>query len=638
MTIVDFSFSPGTITINQGDTVTWTNDGPTPHSATASDGSFDTGIFPAGESRSHTFAQAGTFSYICTPHPNMRGTVVVQASQTGGGDTPDSGDDAATPARQAATPPARPRRGRRRPDAPNSGADAGALLLLGALMVLLGVAVHRRSRASAAARRSHRLVASGLAMSSRKIRVVVAKPGLDGHDRGAKIIARALRDAGMEVIYTGLHQTPEQIVETVLQEDADAVGLSILSGAHMTLVPRIAVAPEGRGRRGRRAGRGRHDPERGHRRAQEARRGGGLHARARRSRGSSTTSVKPSPSSGGHHPASPDRCRRRGGRGATVLGSSAVLARRWRRVLGADERPAPDRGLDPRATSWRATARRWCARPNIDRLWRARASASRASSPRRCRPCRRAGRSDDRPRACSPFRGWERAPDLGSRPGRGADRGPEPAASPCRSRRRATGPARSATTRSSASPARSSRTGRSYDRYVSVEGHSGFVEDPPETVTAGPAQALAARRAARRRRATSTGCASYLANTGYGEDDSKSNAGACSSTRRRSCWGRRRTNQPFALRRGLASTRTSPGARTERVRRASYSDPGLPRARIPGTARYSALGELPRRPRSCARCAPCTPAALTITDKWLGEFLDSLRGHGRSRTTRRSCS
>jgi methylmalonyl-CoA mutase, C-terminal domain len=77
--------------------------------------------------------------------------------------------------------------------------------------------------------------------TGRKIRVVVAKPGLDGHDRGAKIIARALRDAGMEVIYTGLHQTPEQIVETVIQEDADAVGLSILSGAHMTLVPRIAA-------------------------------------------------------------------------------------------------------------------------------------------------------------------------------------------------------------------------------------------------------------------------------------------------------------------------------------------------------------------------------------------------------------
>jgi methylmalonyl-CoA mutase C-terminal domain/subunit len=74
---------------------------------------------------------------------------------------------------------------------------------------------------------------------ARKIRVVVAKPGLDGHDRGAKIIARALRDAGMEVIYTGLHQTPEQIAATAIQEDADAVGLSILSGAHMTLVPRV---------------------------------------------------------------------------------------------------------------------------------------------------------------------------------------------------------------------------------------------------------------------------------------------------------------------------------------------------------------------------------------------------------------
>ncbi len=81
----------------------------------------------------------------------------------------------------------------------------------------------------------------------KKIRVVVAKPGLDGHDRGAKIIARALRDAGMEVIYTGLHQTPEQIVETVIQEDADAVGLSILSGAHMTLVPKVVELLEQEG-------------------------------------------------------------------------------------------------------------------------------------------------------------------------------------------------------------------------------------------------------------------------------------------------------------------------------------------------------------------------------------------------------
>jgi methylmalonyl-CoA mutase C-terminal domain/subunit len=74
---------------------------------------------------------------------------------------------------------------------------------------------------------------------SERIRIVIAKPGLDGHDRGAKVIARALRDAGMEVVYTGLHQTPEQIVQTVIQEDADAVGLSILSGAHMTLFKRM---------------------------------------------------------------------------------------------------------------------------------------------------------------------------------------------------------------------------------------------------------------------------------------------------------------------------------------------------------------------------------------------------------------
>jgi methylmalonyl-CoA mutase C-terminal domain/subunit len=75
--------------------------------------------------------------------------------------------------------------------------------------------------------------------SSAPVRVVVAKPGLDGHDRGAKVVARALRDAGVEVVYTGLHQTPEQIVETAIQEDADAVGLSVLSGAHMTLFARV---------------------------------------------------------------------------------------------------------------------------------------------------------------------------------------------------------------------------------------------------------------------------------------------------------------------------------------------------------------------------------------------------------------
>ncbi|WP_416972288.1 cobalamin B12-binding domain-containing protein [Streptomyces sp. 4F14] len=78
-----------------------------------------------------------------------------------------------------------------------------------------------------------------MGVAAGRIRVVVAKPGLDGHDRGAKVIARALRDAGMEVIYTGLHQTPEQIVDTAIQEDADAIGLSILSGAHNTLFPAV---------------------------------------------------------------------------------------------------------------------------------------------------------------------------------------------------------------------------------------------------------------------------------------------------------------------------------------------------------------------------------------------------------------
>jgi isobutyryl-CoA mutase small subunit len=82
---------------------------------------------------------------------------------------------------------------------------------------------------------------------SERIRVVVAKPGLDGHDRGAKVVARALRDAGMEVIYTGLHQSPEQIVETTIQEDADAVGLSVLSGAHMTLFARVVELLRERG-------------------------------------------------------------------------------------------------------------------------------------------------------------------------------------------------------------------------------------------------------------------------------------------------------------------------------------------------------------------------------------------------------
>ena len=87
-----------------------------------------------------------------------------------------------------------------------------------------------------------------LADVTEKLRVIVAKPGLDGHDRGAKVVARALRDAGFEVIYTGLFQTPDQVAEVVVQEDADAVGVSVLSGAHMTLFPRLLEALRDRGR------------------------------------------------------------------------------------------------------------------------------------------------------------------------------------------------------------------------------------------------------------------------------------------------------------------------------------------------------------------------------------------------------
>ena len=97
-----------------------------------------------------------------------------------------------------------------------------------------------------------------------KIRVVIAKPGLDGHDRGAKVIARALRDAGMEVIYTGLRQTPEQIVSAALQEDADVIGLSILSGAHNHICPRVMELLRDTGPRRRAGGGGRHHPGRGH--------------------------------------------------------------------------------------------------------------------------------------------------------------------------------------------------------------------------------------------------------------------------------------------------------------------------------------------------------------------------------------
>ncbi|HMJ95744.1 MAG TPA: cupredoxin family copper-binding protein [Thermoleophilaceae bacterium] len=149
VTISDFQFSPAQITISQGDTVTWTNSGPTPHSATASGGNFDTGIFPAGQSRSHTFDDAGTFSYVCTPHPNMHGTIVVTASQSGG-DTPDSstGDTGGSGGTTGSTSPgAEATQSDGGPSLPSTGADSGALLVMGALMLLLGIAVHRRARA-----------------------------------------------------------------------------------------------------------------------------------------------------------------------------------------------------------------------------------------------------------------------------------------------------------------------------------------------------------------------------------------------------------------------------------------------------------------------------------------------------------
>ena len=127
---------------------------------------------------------------------------------------------------------------------------------------------------------------TGTAVERRPLRVIVAKAGLDGHDRGAKVIARALRDAGMEVIYTGLFQTPEQIVQTAIQEDADGIGLSILSGAHMTLFPLVVEQLEGRRCRRHRVFRRRHDPGRRRGRTEAARRARDLHPRraARRHR------------------------------------------------------------------------------------------------------------------------------------------------------------------------------------------------------------------------------------------------------------------------------------------------------------------------------------------------------------------
>ena len=143
VTIADFTFSPTSITIDAGDTVTWNNNGPTPHSATANDGSFDTGILKKGQSGSHTFNQAGSFSYYCKPHPYMKATVVVQAAQSGGGGASGSGSGATGDS--GSTGSAGAAQSDDGPTLPNTGGDIGALLVLGGLMLVLGIAVHRRT-------------------------------------------------------------------------------------------------------------------------------------------------------------------------------------------------------------------------------------------------------------------------------------------------------------------------------------------------------------------------------------------------------------------------------------------------------------------------------------------------------------
>jgi plastocyanin len=152
ITITDFKFTPASITVDVGDTVTWTNQGRTPHSATAGDGSFDTGTFPRGQSRSHTFDAAGSFSYICTPHPFMKGTVTVRGASTGGGGSSggsasgSGGEDAGSSGGSSSSSGSGSGAA-----LPESGTDAGALALLGLLLVALGAATRRRAAAQRSA-------------------------------------------------------------------------------------------------------------------------------------------------------------------------------------------------------------------------------------------------------------------------------------------------------------------------------------------------------------------------------------------------------------------------------------------------------------------------------------------------------
>jgi LPXTG-motif cell wall-anchored protein len=151
VTISDFEFAPSSVTVDEGDTVTWTNDGPTPHSATADDGSFDTGIFNAGQSRSQTFDQAGTFAYFCTPHPNMRGTITVRAAGTGGnggGGSGTTGGESGTTGSDSAGTGSGTSGDSSGADLPATGFDAAGLALLGLVTLALGALLRRRARSA----------------------------------------------------------------------------------------------------------------------------------------------------------------------------------------------------------------------------------------------------------------------------------------------------------------------------------------------------------------------------------------------------------------------------------------------------------------------------------------------------------
>ena len=144
VTIRDFSFSPSSVTVNVGETVTWTNAGPTVHTATASDGSFDTGNLRKGQSGSHTFDEAGTYAYICTPHPNMKGTVKVVASSSGGGQTGSGSGDDSSGSGTAGTGSSGSS-GDDGSDLPATGAQVGLVAALGAALFALGLAGRRRT-------------------------------------------------------------------------------------------------------------------------------------------------------------------------------------------------------------------------------------------------------------------------------------------------------------------------------------------------------------------------------------------------------------------------------------------------------------------------------------------------------------